>query len=93
MFFSARNGSHDMKQKIQRARRRTRRRGYFFPGDSMKSDVLAELVRDLERKKSFFIAKREVYRPKNTLNTPLLNGPINKNRVQRSGILHIVRDP
>ena len=25
--------------------------------------------------------------------TPLLNGPITKNRVQRSGILHIVRDP
>ena len=26
-------------------------------------------------------------------NTPLLNGPISKNRDQRSGILHIVRDP
>ena len=25
--------------------------------------------------------------------TPLLNGPSNKNRDQRSGILHIVRDP
>ena len=25
--------------------------------------------------------------------TPLLNGPISKNREQRSGILHIVRDP
>ena len=25
--------------------------------------------------------------------TPLLNGPINKNFDQRSGILHIVRDP
>lgn len=36
-----------MKQKIQRARRRKRRRGYFFPGDSIKSAVLAELVRDL----------------------------------------------
>ena len=27
-----------------------------------------------------------------TPNTPLLNGPFNKSRVQRSGILHIVRD-
>ena len=27
------------------------------------------------------------------LHTPLLNGPSNKNRDQRSGILHIVRDP
>ena len=25
--------------------------------------------------------------------TPLLNGPISKNREQRRGILHIVRDP
>ena len=49
LFFSAKNGSQDMKQKMQRARRRTRRRGYFFPGDSMKSAVLAELVRDLEK--------------------------------------------
>ena len=34
-----------MKQKTQRARRRTRtkRRGYFFPGDSIKSVVLAKL--------------------------------------------------
>ena len=55
-----------MKQKIQRARRRTRRRGYFFPGDSMKSDVLAELVRDLERKKSFFIAKGSLQTQKYT---------------------------
>ena len=28
-----------------------------------------------------------------TLCTPLLNGPISKNCDQRSGILHIVRDP
>ena len=27
------------------------------------------------------------------ISTPLLNGPSNKNRDQRSGILHIVRDP
>ena len=50
MFFSAKNGSQDMKQKMQRARRRTRSRGYFFPGDSMKSAVLAELVRDLDKR-------------------------------------------
>ena len=38
-----------MKQKTHRARRRTRRRGYFFPGNSIKSAVLAELVRDLDK--------------------------------------------
>ena len=27
------------------------------------------------------------------LGTPLLNGPLAKNRDRRSGILHIVRDP
>ena len=32
------------------------------------------------------------YNPR-TRNTPLLNGPISKNCDQRSGILHIVRDP
>ena len=45
LYFSTRNGSLDMKHKTQRARRRTRkiRRGYFFPGDLIKSAVLAKL--------------------------------------------------
>ena len=39
------NGSQDTTQKRKTAERRTQRRGYFLPGDSMKSEL--EEVRDL----------------------------------------------
>ena len=43
--------------------------------------------------KNPYLAKRGFLENLILLNTPLLNGPINKNCDQRSGILHIVRDP
>ena len=45
LFFSEMNGSQDTTQKRKTAERRTQRRGYFLPGDSMKSEL--EEVRDL----------------------------------------------
>ena len=42
---------------------------------------------------SRFLSSAQSGAPCVCLCTPLLNGPISKNREQRSGILNIVRDP
>ena len=48
-------------------------------GDNLQGDVFA-----------FLPPQNKVH---GSLHTPLLNGPLAKNRDQRSGILHIARDP
>ena len=51
------NGSQDTTQKRKTAERRTQRRGYFLPGDSMKSEL--EEVRDLRGSSVFSSRKLE----------------------------------